>query len=170
MRDDANIWEDVDGDANGLESLTFWGDERSWTQDVFDLPLGGWETCFSWGEIDCMRHAQNAVKAGGVAFFLIDTNLLHNGGSDREENMWWRKSVPAARKKPTSHGSKIHSEDDAIPPDHWVAYRGGFDLGGNPGDNDPIAIRLWSWGSVFKVTGTVDAFSEYLYAVVYGRS
>ena len=69
MRDDANIWEDVDDDANGLESLTFWGDERSWTQDVLDLPLGGWETCFSWGEIDCMRHAQNAVKAGGVAFF-----------------------------------------------------------------------------------------------------
>jgi hypothetical protein len=170
MRDDANIWEDVDDDANGLESMTFWDEERSWTEDVLDLPVGGWETCFSWGEIDCMRKAQNAVNAGGVAFFLVDANLLKNGADDREENMWWRQSEHVARKKPGPLGSKVHSEDDCIPPDHWVIYLSGFDLGANPRDNDPIKVRLWSWGSVFEVTGTVDAFAEYLYGVVTGRS
>ncbi len=170
MRDDANIWEDVDDDANGIESMTFWDEQRSWIRDVLDLPNGGWETCFSWGEIDCMRKAQNAVNAGGVACFLIDVNLLINGHSDREENMWWRKSAHIARKKPSGYGNKVHSKDDDIPPDHWVIYLGGFNLGSDPDDDDPIEIKLWSWGQVYKVTGTVDAFAEYLYAVTTGRN
>jgi hypothetical protein len=170
MRDDANIWEDVDDDANGLESMTFWDEQRSWARDVLDLPVGGWETCFSWGEVDCMKKAQHAVEAGGVAFFLIDANLLHDGGDDDEEEMWWRKSSHNAGKTPSGLGDKVHSEDDDIPPDHWVIYLGGLNLPDDPGDDDPVAIRLWSWGAEFEVTGTVDAFTEYLYAVVTGRN
>ncbi len=168
MRDDENIWEDVDDDANGLESMTFWGEQRDWTRDVIGLPFGGWETCFSWGEITCMKKAQNAVNAGGVAFFLVDANVLKDGGDDDEEDMRWRRGAHTARQAPAALGNLIHSEDDAFPPDHWVGYLGGLALGANPGDDDPVSIRLWSWGREYLVTGTVDAFTEYLYGVVTG--
>jgi hypothetical protein len=168
MRDDANIWEDVDGDATWLEAMTFWDEQRSWTIDVLDLPYGAWETCFSWGEIDCMRQAQDTVNAGGVAFFLIDGNLIKDGGADDESVMRYRRSWRTARSAPGAFSDRIKSEDDALPPDHWVIYLGGFDLGSDPQDDDRIKIRLWSWGSEFEVTGTVDDFAEYLYAVVTG--
>ena len=170
MRDDENIWEDVDDDANGLESMTFWGEQRDWTRDVLELAGGGWETCFVYGEISCMQKAESAVKAGGVAFFLIDANLLKDGGSDDEEDMRWRRSSHSARAEPPPLGSLTHSEDDAFPPDHWVGYLGGLNLGSDPDDDDPVSIRLWSWGREYVVTGTVDAFTEYLYGVVTGHS
>jgi hypothetical protein len=168
MRDDENIWEDVDDDANGLESMTFWGEQRDWTRDVLDLGNGGWETCFSWGEVNCMKKAENAVKAGGVAYFLVDANVLKDGGSDDEEDMHWRRSQHLARQPVPPLGGLVHSEDDAFPPDHWVVYLGGLNLGSDPGDDDPVSIRLWSWGREYVVNGTVDAFTEYLYGVVTG--
>ena len=170
MRDDANIWEDVDDDAYGLESMTLWDEERNWTRDVLDLPGGGWETSFSWGAVGCMRKAQDAVDAGGVAFFLIDANLLTDGGDDDEEDMWWRRSRHDALKAPTEFGNKHHSKDDDLPPDHWVIYLGGLNLGDEPKDGDPVAVRLWSWAGEYEVTGTVEAFTEYLYAVVTGTN
>jgi hypothetical protein len=169
MRDDENIWEDVDDNANGLESMTFWGEQRDWVRDLLDLPNGGWETCFNWGEVDCMKQAQEAVNAGGVAFFLIDSNLLKDGGSDDEEEMRWRRSIHTARKPPSPLSGEVHSKDDDFPPDHWVAYLGGLNLGDDPDDNDAVSIRLWSWGREYVVTGTVGAFTEYLYAVVTGH-
>ncbi|MFY0568726.1 hypothetical protein ACN28E_33570 [Archangium lansingense] len=168
MRDDENIWEDIDDTANGLESMTFWGEQRGWIRDVLNLPSGGWETCFNSGEVDCMKKAEQAVKAGGVAFFLVDANVIKDGGSDHEEEMYWQRSTHKARTAPTSLSSKVHSKDDDFPPDHWVAYLGGLNLGPDPDSGAPVAIRLWSWGREYLVTGTVDAFTEYLYAVATG--
>ncbi|HVF74036.1 MAG TPA: hypothetical protein VM938_03225 [Acidimicrobiales bacterium] len=168
MRDDENIWEDVDDDANGLETITLWGEERGWTRDVLDLPNGGWETCFVEGEVRCMRKAQDAVNAGGVAFFLIDANLIKNGGDDDEEPIHYRSSGHGARQAPSGFGGWVHSKDDDYPPDHWVIYLGGLNLGADPDDDDPVLFRVWSWGSEFELSGTVDAFSEYLYGVVTG--
>lgn len=172
MRDDENIWEDVDDTANGIETITLWDEQRGWTRDVLNLPNGGSAICFSWGEIDCMKKAQNAVNSGGVAFFLIDSNLLKDGGSDDEEDMWWRllrRQLPNLSKTPVN--TITHSkDDDLLPPDHWVVYLGGLNLGEDPDDADPVSIRLWSWGGEFEVTGTVDAFTEYLYGVVTGWS
>lgn len=168
MRDDENIWEDVDDDANGLESMTFWGEQRDWTRDVLNVPNGGWETCFSFGEISCMRKAEAAVKSGGVAFFLVDANLIKDGGGDDEENMFWQRAQHTARSAPASLGPLVHSKDDDFPPDHWVAYLGGLNLRPDPDDDDPVSIRLWSWSREYVVQGSVDAFSEYLYGVVTG--
>jgi len=168
MRDDENIWEDVDDDANGLESMTFWGEQRDWARDVLNLPSGGWETCFNSGEVDCMKKAQHAVNVGGVAFFLVDANLLKDGGSDDEEDMHWRRSAHKARASVPSLGSSVHSKDDDFPPDHWVAYLGGLSLDSDPNADDSVSIRLWSWAREYVVTGTVDAFTEYLYAVATG--
>jgi hypothetical protein len=64
----------------------------------------------------------------------------------------------------------IHSTDDDFPPDHWVAYLGGLNLGADPGDDDPVTVLLWSWGRRYEVTGTVGSFTEYLYAVCYGTA
>lgn len=171
MRDDENIWEDVEGDANGLESMTFWTEQRGWMQDVLALPYGGWETCFAYGETDCLQHAEAAVKAGGVAHFLIDANLLHDGGSDHEEQAWFRSSHHQARTAPSLFQPvKVHSEDDDFPPDHWVAYLGGLNLGPDPQDDDPLTLQVWSWSRRYEITSTVGSFGEYLYAVCYGTS
>lgn len=168
MRDDANIWIDVDDDANGLESMTFWGDQYGWIRDVLALPSGGWETCFVEGETDCMKKAEEAVKAGGVAYFLVDANLIKDGGSDTEEDMHWQSARHVARSARSAFSTAKHSMDDDFPPDHWVEYLGGLNLGSDTSDSDRVAIRLWSWGSEYLVTGTVDAFTEYLYAVCTG--
>jgi hypothetical protein len=169
MRDDENIWEDVDDDANGLESMTFWDEQRGWIRDVLNLANGGWETCNVWGEISCMKKAEQAVKAGGVAFFLVDANVIKDGGSDTEEEMWFRRSFHRRRAAPTAfEADAIHSKNDDFPPDHWVAYLGGLNLGSDPDDDDPVSIDLWSWGRRYRVTGTVGAFTEYLYAVCTG--
>lgn len=169
MRDDENIWEDIEGDANGLESMTFWAEQRGWIRDVLDLPGGGWETCFSWGETDCMKKAAAAVAAGGVAHLLVDANLLKDGGDDDEEDMRFRWSSHSARHVPSAFpGTWTHSQDDDVPPDHWVAYLGGTQLGADPADDDVIDVTLWSWGCRYQVTGTVGSFGEYLYAVCTG--
>lgn len=170
MRDDENIWEDVDDDANGLESMTFWGEQRGWIRDLLGLSGGGWETCLFWGGKDCMKKAEAAVKAGGVAHFLIDANMIKDGGSDNEEDMWYRYSAHQKRSAPSGFPpAKTHSKDDDLPPDHWVAYLGGFNLGNDPGDGDPVKIQIWSWGKRYEVTGTVEAFTEYLYGVCTGH-
>lgn len=145
MRDDENIVEDVDDDASGLESMTFWGEQRGWIRDVLELAGGGWKTCFVSGEVDCMKRAEAAVKAGGVAFFLVDANLIRDGGSDDEEDMHWRSSAHRARLAPAALSSEVHSKDDTYL-DHWVAYLGGLDLGADPDDYAAVSIRLWSWG------------------------
>ena len=44
----------------------------------------------------------------------------------------------------------------------------GVNLAANAGDADPIEVRLWSWGREFQITGTAEAFGEYLYETVAG--
>lgn len=164
MRDDENIEEDVDDDANGLETITLWFAQRAWVRDMMGFSNADYETCF-WGwEVDCMKLAQQAVKSGGVAFLLIDANMLHDGGSDSEEDMHWRHANHLAGY--ASQTDELHSMDDCPPPDHWVAYLGGLALGSDPGDDDAVNFRVWSWGREYTLRGTVDAFTEYLYAVV----
>jgi hypothetical protein len=168
MRDDANIVEDVDDDANGLESITLWGAESDWTHNILNLK-SYWETCFNSGELDAIRKAQEAVDAGGVAFLLIDADLIKNvdAGEEEEdeEDIWWRRAKHEAGKPVDGFGSWNHCLDDNFPPDHWVVLLGNLQLGS---DDGPIRLRLWSWASEYEVKGTADSFSEYLYAVVTG--
>jgi hypothetical protein len=169
LRDDENVWEDVEGDANGLESITWWTEQRGWIRDVLDLVGGEWELCFTRDETECMKKAQDAVSAGGVAHFLIDASLLLDGPDDHEEEMWHRSSRHVRRTAPMPMpAAATHSQDDDVPPDHWVAYLGGLQLGPSTSDDDPVTVHLWSWGSVYEITGTVGAFTEYLWGVCTG--
>jgi hypothetical protein len=166
IRDDENITEDVD-DGQGLEGLTLWGAMADWTRELLGLN-SHWETCFNSGELDALLVAQDAIDAGGVAFLLIDANLIKDGKDDTEEDMHWRSAKHEARKPLGAPGNLVHSEDDAFPPDHWVVYLGGLKPR-HPGEDDQITLKLWSWGREFTITGNADSFGEYLYAVVTGR-
>jgi hypothetical protein len=165
MRDDENITEDVD-DGQGLEGMTLWGAMADWTRDILNLD-SHWETCFHFGELDALLHAQDALDAGGVAFFLIDANLIKDGKDDQEEDMRWRSTQHERRSPVGPPGPWTHSEDDAFPPDHWVVYLGGL-TPRTPDGDDTITLRLWSWGREYTLSGTADSFGEYLYAVVTG--
>jgi hypothetical protein len=123
----------------------------------------GWKTTFISGEMDAMRWGQEAIDAGGVAFLLIDRNLLLNGGGDDEEDMHWRNRFHVAGMPLGSFGSQIHSLDDVFPPDHWVSYLGASTL------KAQVSLTVWCWGQEFRVTGSDDSLGEYLYAVVRGR-
>jgi hypothetical protein len=164
LRDDENIVDDVDDDANGWESITLWGAMRDWTHNVLGL-TAGWKTTLISGEMDAMRWGQDAIDAGGVAFLLVDSFLLRDGGNDDEEDMHWRKRRHIAGQSLEPFGPQKHSLDDdsLFPPDHWVAYLGASTL------KAQVSLTVWCWGEEYRVTGSDDSLGEYLYAVVRGR-
>jgi hypothetical protein len=168
MRDDANVWEDVDDDASGLEAYTNWGAMDRWTRGLLDLQKGGWETCYVTNEIGCMKQAQNAIKKGGAAFFFIHSNLIKHVDGDTEEDAHYKWKGHTAGQIPGDFGSVAHSGDDGVTPNHWVVYLSGLNLGSDPQDDDKIRVRVWSWGREYIIICTVDTFTEYLWAVVTG--
>ena len=160
---------DVDGGSSGgkdLEGLTTWTPIAEWTRDVLQLTWH-WETCFVSGELDALLRAQDAIDVGGVAFLMIDKNLILDGEGDDEENMNFSRSRHRAGQPVAAVEDAIHSRDDDIPPDHWVVYLGGL-TPKTPGDEDTITLRLWSWGAEYRMSRTADSFGEYLYAIVVG--
>jgi len=166
IRDDENLTEDVD-DGEGIEGLTLWGAMADWTRGLLGLN-SHWETCINSGELDALLAAQDAIDAGGVAFMLIDANLIKDGEDDSEEDMHWRSRRHTAREPLGQLGDMKHSEDDAFPPDHWVVYLGGL-TPRHPSEDDQITLKVWSWGREFTISGNCDAFGEYLYAIVTGK-
>lgn len=167
LRDDANVMDDID-DGEGLEAYTLWGGMRDWTRDVLGLAGNGWETCLLSGEADVMRKLRDALVQGGVAFLLVDSNLLTDGGDDDEEEIGYQEAVHNLATAQPALGPRIHSEDDAFPPDHWVALLSGLELKAEPADEDTVSLRVWCWGAEYEITGTVEALGEYLYAGVWG--
>lgn len=168
MRDNENIHEDVDDDANGLESITLWGAMSDWTHHALGLKYH-WESCFHGGELDAIRVAQKAVDAGGVAFLLIDSDLIQSykrgeAQDEEEEEMYWRRAFHNPGEPVGDFGTWTHSKDDNFPPDHWILLLGGLQL---PRDGS-IKLRVWSWSAEYELKGTADSFTEYLYAVVTG--
>lgn len=165
MRDAANLWEDVEN-AKGLEALTLWPEMAYWTRNL--LGLGStWETTFAYGELDAIRAGQQAIDAGGVAFLLIDSDLIKDGSAtgETEEDMHWECAPHRPGQPVGPFGAVTHSRDDDLP-DHWIVFLGDLALGD---DDGPIALRVWSWGCEFRLTGSADGFGEYLFAVVTGR-
>ncbi len=168
MREDENVSEDVD-DGGDYESYTLPGAMERWTHDLLGLD-SQLQTCYSTDELKALQVARHAVDAGGVAFMLIDSNLIRDGGSDDEEEMRWRSTWHLPRQPVGPPNPLTHSKDDAdgpLPMDHWVVYLGRLKPP-NPSGGDSITLRLWSWGREFTMKGTANAFGEYLYAVVAG--
>jgi hypothetical protein len=165
MREDENINLDIE-DGEGWEALTMPGAMVSWTADVLALDAKSYP-CWHTDEIQSLRAAEKAINNGGVGFLLIDSNLLKDGGDDSEEVMYNRFRWHVTGSAPGDWGNKRHSEDDTYPPSHWAILLG-VNLAANAGDNDPIEVRVWSWGKEYLITGTAEAFGEYLYESVAG--
>src|SRR5262249_3364881 len=123
---------------------------------------------FHSGELESLNRAQTAVDANGVAFFLIDANLIKDGQDDAEEVLIWRQRKHSARKPVAPPGPWHHSRDDSFPPDHSVVYLVGLTPPIST-EEDKLTLRLGSWGREFEISGTAASFGEYLYAVVTGR-
>lgn len=177
MRDDENWIEDVDSDKpnwpvflhseyHGLETLTWPLEIKYWIQDLLQLRADV-DDCWADGEIEALRAGSRAVAEGGVAILCIDSNLLKHQEGDTEEEIYWRSiehSVGPDGPEIGSPSERNRSTDDSYFPTHWaplvepVTFRG-----------RELSARLWSWNSEFLLTGTKDAFSEYLYNVVIGH-
>jgi hypothetical protein len=169
MRDDENLIMDVE-DGTGWEAATDMGAITSWTEDILNLTateLGS--ALSSSGEYEMMHLAESTVKAGGVAFLMIDANMIKDGGDDNEEETYFQRFQHFPRSSNISALAKVHSKDDDFPPDHWVIYLDGLNFGKPPEPSDAVAIRLWSWAGEFVVTGTAEAFGEYLYGIIAGN-
>ncbi|AKG22557.1 hypothetical protein [Calothrix sp. 336/3] len=175
IRDDENLTEDVN-DGTDIEGLTMMGAMTGWTEDILNLTateLGG--VLSSSGEDEMMHLAEVTVKAGGVAFLFIDSNMIKPGPNDTEEEMYFQSFEHSPRSPEFSSSAKVHSKDDVwglelfIETLHWVSYLNGLNFGKPPESSDAVAIRLWSWGGEYVVTGTAEAFGEYLYGVVTGK-
>lgn len=178
IRDDENLTEDVN-DGTGLEAVTAMGAMTSWTEDILSLTaieLGS--ALSSSGEYNMMYLAENTVKAGGVAFLMIDANMIKmidenkdgiDDGTEKEEEMYFQRFQHSSRSPHIEPSLKNHSKNDNWPPDHWVIYLSGLNFGKPPEPSDAVAVRLWSWGGEYVVTGTAESFGEYLYGVVAGN-
>lgn len=166
MRDDENLWMDIDREANGLDTMTFWDEMKGWTRDILGLKARI-RMCWTSDEAPALRKAQSAVRAGGVAFLLINANLIKDGEDDSEEVASFRRWQHVALSHTRPPTDWKHSKDDNEP-NHWVVYLGGLPDDAQLDDNDIISLHLWSWGREYEVKGTVDGIGEYLYSVVTG--
>ncbi|MFO0592886.1 MAG: hypothetical protein U0441_35410 [Polyangiaceae bacterium] len=164
MRDDANLVDDVDGTANGFETITLWIAMARWTRSLLGL-RSHWEKCFEGGELDAIRKAQEAVDAGGVAFLLIHKHLIDDAASEEQVPLGWRRARHQRRTPVGTPSERRHCRKSSAPPDHWVALLGDLQLSS---DDGPIALHLWSWGKEYWVDGSARWFTEYLYAIVTG--
>lgn len=165
MREEENVFEDVD-DGDPVEGFSTPGSLERWTRDLLGLE-SQLQTCYVSEELKALQVARHAVDAGGVAFMMIDSNLIRDGGDDSEEEMRWRSARHTRRTPVAPPGPLTHSMDDALPWDHWVVYLGGL-TPASPAEQDVVTLRLWSWGREYTMTGTAESFGEYLYAVVAG--
>lgn len=169
IRDDSNLIVDVDdGQGGDLEGVT-WGSEMAyWTNQMLGL-WGNYQSTFISGELEMLREAQRAVERGGVAFLLVEVDLIHNGDADddHENNMRWRMRRHSPGAPLGDFGARHHSVDDNnVLPDHYVVLLGHL-RGASSGRTD-FRVRVWSFGNEYEITGAADAFCEYLWGVVTG--
>lgn len=169
MRDDSNISDDVEEGDWLTEGITWPWEMALWTERFLGLK-SGYISCIVDGELEALREGQRAIDRGGVAFLLIESDLLHDGDSDddHEEDVWWRTRRHHPGGEIDHFGTHwTHSVDDNnILPDHYVVLRGGLE-GASSGSRD-FRVLLWSFGCDFEVKGAADGFGEYLYGVVTG--
>ena len=169
MRDSENVTDDVDN-GEGIEGITWPFELEEWTDDVLGLKTD-YFPCVLGGELGATREGQQAVSNGGVAFLLVDKNLLKDGAEDgtpdSEESMWWRRRRHNPGGTVDDYGGWHHCKDDDYPPDHYVVLLGG--LQGAVSGGKEFRVLLWSYGYVYEVIGSADSFGEYLYGVITGR-
>lgn len=77
LRDVENALFPVEGDSNNfVMGVTTPWEMKGWCFEILGYNKVAFESTFVYGEIDAMRTAQRVWSRGGVAFLLIDSNLL----------------------------------------------------------------------------------------------
>ena len=168
MREQENFMADVE-EGGPYESYTMWNAMQNWTRDVLGLGNNGWETCYSWGEIGVMAELRSALDQGGVAFMLIDANLLHQWTGDDDATIMVRKAEHTAAGALGDYHLWTQAKPPGFPPDHWVPVLDGLSVASSTEGEDQITVRVWSWAQEWELTGTADALAGYLYAGVWGH-
>jgi len=169
LRDDENGVFDIDGEdaRSNIAGFTLRAEMAAWTRDILGLKPTI-VSCVTSGEVDAIRRADATLRAGGTALLLIDANLIKDGTGNHEEDISYQR-INHAGGQPGWKQPSLHSRDDGVY-DHWVVCLGDLQIasGANDDSKSPMSVRLWSWGAEFVVSGTAEAFSEYLYTVVLG--
>lgn len=89
LRDTANLIFDVDSNSgNFVMGLALPGEMRGWTFELLGYDTVDFISTYTFGEIDAMQTAQKLWVAGGVAFLMIDADLLHNKAAGIIPNHW----------------------------------------------------------------------------------
>lgn len=167
IRDEENLVEDVD-DGEGWEGFTWPTEIVAWIEQILGL-RGTLYNVYHTEEMEAIRAAQRAIDAGGVAVVLIDSDMIHDGGTThRESPIWWRRrKLPAAAG--SGWGARKHAQDDndAIP-GHYIVLLGGV-RGTDEDESLDFSMRAWSFGFEYEVTGSAEGAAEYIYWVLTGE-
>jgi hypothetical protein len=107
MREEENAVFPVTADATGIDAqvqgMTTQWEMDGWTNEILFKDETAITTTFVWGEQDAIAYADQVYNAGGVAFVMINSDLLL---------------------RPTENTNPLL-------PDHWVVYRGGLAVNGD---------------------------------------
>lgn len=79
LRDTANAVFDVDSESGDfVMGLTIPSEIKGWTFELLGYDTVDYTSTYTFGEIGAMQTAQKLSAAGGVAFLMIDADLLRN--------------------------------------------------------------------------------------------
>lgn len=102
MRDEENavfpVTAGASGVSAGIQGLTTPWEMEGWTKEILFKDQTAISTTFVWGERDAISYAEQVYNAGGVAFLMINSDLL----------------------------TRMNENTNPLLPDHWVVYRGGL--------------------------------------------
>jgi hypothetical protein len=102
MRDEENAVFPVTADATGIDSqiqgMTTQWEMDGWTNEILFKDNTEITTTFVWGERDAIGYADQVYNSGGVAFVMINSDLI----------------------------TRPNEDTNPLLPDHWVVYRGGL--------------------------------------------
>ena len=145
LRDHANLFFDVETSVTewgrGIEGLT-WYVMEEWTHLILGYNAE-WISTHSYGELDALREAEEAVARGGVAFLGIHLDLLYDDES--------------------RDGEAFVEHPWSVFPNHWVSLLGDVSIQG-----DSVQFTCYTWGMNRTVTRDAGDFENCLHAVVTG--
>lgn len=147
LRDAENGLFAVDGEAGELAmsvmGVTMPWEMGGWARELLGFETVDYEGTAFYGELDALRAAKRAVDRGGVAFLLVDADVV--------------------RSRPPSIGI----------PNHWVVFLGDLyvDEGTDPfwfdSANGRVRFDCFSWGGApWTVDLDEDAFEDGMWGVV----
>lgn len=150
LRDDENVLWDVEPDANDFinGATTHW-EMNGWTFELMGYNNADYHTTFVWGELDALDDARKSVEKNGVAYLMIDTDLIKG-----TQNSFWESLFSTGY------------------PKHWIVFEGDATIDWGDWyawDSGYVKFRYYSWGNNTKFVDTDEGtFEDHMFGVVFG--